>query len=58
MKNNKLFKELDKFNRKRALDLNKAIRSELKSIPKKQADRDEIIAFNLSMLFAWGYIKF
>jgi len=56
MKNDKLFKELDKFNKKRALSLYKTIKQELKDIPDTK-QRDDIIAFNLALLFTWGDIK-
>lgn len=56
MKNDKLFKELDKHNKRRALSLYKAIKGELKYIPEKKG-RDDIIAYNLAMLFTWGDIQ-
>lgn len=56
MKNDKLFKELDKFNKKRALGLYKAIKSELKYIPITK-ERDDIIAYNLAMLITWGDLR-
>ena len=56
MKNDKLFKELDKFNKERALNLYKSIKKEVKSLPQSK-DRDDVIAFNLALLLTWGYIQ-
>lgn len=62
MHNERLFKELDRFNKRRARRLNKAILEELSHIPPtkhnpKDPKRDEIIAYNLSMSLTWGDIK-
>jgi hypothetical protein len=56
MKNDKLFKELDRFNKKRALNLYKSIKKEVKNLPPSK-DRDDIIAFNLALLLTWGDIQ-
>jgi hypothetical protein len=67
MKNDKLFKELDKYNKRRALKLYKSMLWHIKDLPKdldkhyekgfkKKLSRDEIIAFNLAMMLTWGDI--
>ena len=55
MKNDKLFKKLDKFNQRRAINLYKAFKNELKELPPSK-ERDDIIAYNLAMLITWGDI--
>lgn len=62
IKQDHLYKALDKHNKRRFNRYHKQITSELKNIPCKKykvidTERDDIISYNLALMLTWGDMR-